>query len=102
MNDMIKKLVDIDEQAKSYSEETKKETARIEAEIKSECEKIYADKMDAAMAEVEKESKKLTESAEQTFQQNESKRKAELEKLETDFEKNSESWVNTIVNNVLS
>ena len=29
MNDMIKKLVDIDEQAKSYSEETKKETARI-------------------------------------------------------------------------
>lgn len=102
MNDMIKKLVDIDEQAKSYSEETKKETARIEAEIRSECEKIYSDKMNEAMAEVEAESKKLAESAEQAFQQNETKRKAEIEKLDADFEKNSEGWVNTIVNNVLS
>ena len=102
MNDMIKKLVDIDEQAKSYSEETKKETARIEAQIKVECEKIYSDKMDAAMAEVEKKSKELADSAEQSFQQNEKKRKAEIEKLEADFEKNSEGWVNTIVNNVLS
>ncbi|MCH5299222.1 MAG: hypothetical protein J1E96_05600 [Ruminococcus sp.] len=102
MNDMIKKLVDIDEKAKSYSEETKRETARIEAEIKAECEKIYSDKIDEAMAEVENESKKLSDSAEQAFLQNENKRKAEIEKLEADFEKNSESWVNTIVNNVLS
>ncbi len=102
MNDMIKKLVEIDEQAKSYSEETKRETARIEEEIKSECKKIYSDKMDAAMAEVEKESKELAEAAEQTFRQNESKRKAELEKLEANFAKNSENWVNTIVKNVLS
>lgn len=102
MNDMIKKLVDIDEQAKSYSEETKRETARIEAEIKTECEKIYSDKMDAAMAEVEKESKKLSDSAEQVFLKNENKRKEAIKKLEADFEKNSEGWVNTIVNNVLS
>ena len=58
MQDIIKKLVDIDNQAKQYSEETKKQKLELEKEIEDEVKKIHDKYMAQAAEEAEAERKK--------------------------------------------
>ena len=49
MNDVIKKLVEIDEKAKAFGEETQKQKEEYEEKIKEESKKVYEKYMSDAL-----------------------------------------------------
>lgn len=102
MQDVIKKLVDIDEQAKVFSEETNKEKEKLEISIQEETEKIYDKYMTDAKAEVETEKKKIDSEGAAKFEKDEARRKEQVQDLKRKFEENSDKWVEQIVESVIS
>lgn len=101
MKDIIKELVDIDEQAKLYSEETKKQKEALEKEIEEEVQKIQDKYKAEAKEEVELKKQDIEKKSANKFNINEEKRKAAMSKLQRQFDENSEKWVNEIVEDVL-
>lgn len=102
MQDVIKKLVDIDEQAKKFSEETNKEKEKLEVQIKEETEKIYEKYMSDAKAEVETEKKKIEADGAAKFENSEEHRKEQVQALKAKFDENADKWVEQIVSEVIS
>lgn len=102
MQDMIKKLVEIDEQARLYSEETERERDRLEHEIELDAKAIEEKYMADAKDEVEKETEALKQKNAESFEKKDNIRKASLKKLEEKFRSEKDNWVNRIVDNVLS
>ncbi|MCH5304581.1 MAG: hypothetical protein J1E41_06930 [Ruminococcus sp.] len=102
MKDVIKKLVDIEEQAKIFNEETNRQKKSLEKEISLETKKIYDKYMADAKAEVEKQSEIIKEESQKSFEKNEKKRLESAKKLQEKFDENAEGWVDTIINNVLA
>lgn len=101
MKDIIKELVDIDEQAKLYSEETKKQKEALEKEIEEEVQKIQDKYKAEAKEEVELKKQDIEKKSADKFNINEEKRKAAMSKLQRQFDENFEKWVNEIVEDVL-
>lgn len=102
MQDVIKKLVDIDEQAKEFSEETNKEKEKLEIQIQEETEKIYDKYMSDAKTEVETEKKKIDSDGAAKFEKGEARRKEQIQALKQNFDENADKWVEQIVEAVLS
>ena len=102
MQDVIKKLVDIDEQAKVYSEETNKEKEKLEVEIQEETERIHEKYMADAKAEVEAQKKKVEADSAAKFEKGEARRKEQTQALRDSFDKNADKWVEQIVEDVIS
>lgn len=102
MQDVIKKLVDIDEKAKLYNEETKKEKNKLELEIQKETEKIHDKYLEDAKNEVENEKKKIEAEGVAKFEKNAAKRKEQTEALKKKFDENADNWVDQIVDEVLN
>ena len=102
MKDMIKKLVDIDERAKSYKEETLRQKADLEKEIEKEANLAYEKHITDAKSSAEAESKLVEENAEAAYKKNRDKNKASLDKLESVYSDNRDKWVDEIVNRVLA
>ena len=92
MKDVIKELVDIDEQAKKYNEETNKQKEALESQIDEEVKQIHDRYMADAKVEVEAKKKQI---------EKEAKRKASAEKLQKKFDENADKWVNEIVEDIL-
>lgn len=101
MTDMIKKLVDIDEQAKLLSRETEKEKERLARELEVEKKEVY----DRYMLDAEKragcESGKLREEAAKAFEKKEQQRAKALDELNEKYSANREKWVDEIVKRTL-
>ena len=102
MKDIIKELVDIDEQAKHYSEETEKQKEKYEKEIKKETKKIHDKYMADAEAEVKAQGEKLEKDSFNKFSMDEKKREAAMQKLQKKYDDNADKWVDTIVKDVLN
>ena len=102
MQDVIKKLVDIDEQAKVFNEETNKEKEKLEVQIKEETEKIYDKYMADAKVEVETEKKKIDSEGAAKFEKGEERRKEQAQSLKQKFDANADKWVEQIVESVIS
>ena len=102
MQDVIKKLVDIDEQAKVYSEETNKEKEKLEADIQQETERIYEKYMADAKADVEAQKKTIEANSASKFEEGEARRKEQIKALRDKFDENSDKWVEQIVEEVIS
>ncbi len=101
MKDVIKELVDIDEQAKKYNEETNKQKEALESQIDEEVKQIHDRYMADAKVEVEAKKKQIEKENLEKFQANEAKRKASAEKLQKKFDENADKWVNEIVEDIL-
>ena len=102
MKDIIKELVDIDEQAKHYSEETEKQKEKYEKEIKKETKKIHDKYMADAEAEVKAQGEKLEKDSFNKFSMDEKKREAAMQKLQKKYDDNADKWVDTRVKDVLN
>ncbi|MBR2109248.1 MAG: hypothetical protein IJ932_04790 [Ruminococcus sp.] len=102
MQDVIKKLVDIDEQAKVFNEETNKEKEKLEVQIQEDAEKIYEKYMSDAKVEVETEKKKIDADGAAKFEQGEARRKEQAQVLKNKFDANADKWVEQIVESVIS
>ena len=81
MTDMIKKLVDIDEQAKLLSRETEKEKERLARELEAEKKEVYDRYMLDAEKRAGSESGKLREEAAKAFEKKEQQRAKALDEL---------------------
>lgn len=101
MKDVIKELVDIDEQAKKYNEETKKQKEVLENQIDEEVKQIHDRYMADAKVNAEAQKKQIEKENLEKFQANEAKRKASAEKLQQKFDANADKWVNEIVEDIL-
>ncbi len=102
MNDMIKKLVDIDDYAKLYEKETKRLAERLSRETDTQAEAVYEKYMADARLQVEKDCEYIRKNAEQSFIENEKRRNAVLKMLDEQFNQNHNKWVNDIVERVLA
>lgn len=102
MEDIIKKLVEIDEQAKAYDDETKKQKEALESEIIAETEKIRDKYMAEAEKTVEKEKEEIKNIAADSFKRSEAKRDKSISDLKSNFDNNVDKWVDRIVAEVLA
>ena len=102
MQDLLKKIIEMDEQARKIDQQAKTEKLKSEAEVEELREKIYTDYIVRAKERIEKNTavdkakaeKKLAEAA-----KNAEKAKKEMTAL---YEKNKNSWVDEIVARVLA
>lgn len=101
MQDVIKKLVDIDEQAKAFGEETKKQKEEYEVQINDESQKIYEKYIDDAKAEVENQKKKIESESKEKFEKNKALTAKQTEALKKKFDENADRWVDEIVADIL-
>lgn len=102
MQDVIKKLVEIDEQAKAFGEETKKQKEEYEIRIQEEAQKEYSKHMEDAEKEVERQKKIVESESEEKFKKNEAFRAEQIREIKRKFDENADKWVDEIVAEVLS
>lgn len=101
MQDIIKKLVDIDEQAKAFGEETKKQKEEYEVQISEESKKIYEKYIDDAKAEVEAQKEKIESESKEKYEKTKALTQKQSEALKKKFDENADRWVDEIVADVL-
>ncbi len=101
MKDVIKELVDIDEKAKLYSEETQRKKEELEKDIEAETKRVYEKHMEDAKAEVEAQKKVIEAEGERKFLSNKKLREEQVLKLQKKFDANADKWVKQIVSEVI-
>lgn len=101
MQDMLKKIIEMDEKARQMKEEAQLEKAATEKEIEDIKHKIYNDYIERAKERIEKNSQIDRESAEKSWEITKAKHKSVLIELEAMYDQNHENWVEEIVNRVL-
>ncbi len=101
MEDMIRKIVDADNEAKALEEATLKEKEALENSIDDECKKIYDKYMSEAIRTAEKNDESEEKNAEKRWNEVQKKQKSAQIKLKADYEHNCNKWVDEIVERVL-
>lgn len=101
MENMIKKIVDADNDAKAMESASLKEKDVLKKQIEEEAQKIYDKYMDEAQKTVEKNDAYEEKQAQLQTQMIENKQKSANIKLESDFKLNFDRWVDTIVSRTL-
>lgn len=102
MEDMIKKLVDIDDKAKRLHKENEKQRLVLAHEIETQKKALHEKHMSQARSRVENETESVRNNAEESFRKNEKKREDSKKRLDSQFEKNGEKWIDEIVSRVLA
>mgnify|MGYP007008542610 CR=1 FL=1 len=104
MENMIKKIVDADNEAKAMEKDTLEEKEELSKTIEAETKKIYDDFMAKAEEVVKRndiqETKKLPmtgKKAEQQWEEIQGKHNSVHIKLDSDFKLNCDKWVDEIV-----
>ena len=102
MEDMIRKIVYADNEAKALEEATLKEKEALENSIDEECKKIYDEYMNEALITAEKNDESEEKNAEERWNEVQQKQKSARTKLTADYERNCDKWVDEIVERVLN
>ena len=102
MEDMIKKIVYADNEAKALEEATLKEKEALENSIDEECKKIYDEYMNEALITAEKNDESEEKNAEERWNDVPQKQKSARTTLTADYERNCDIWVDEIVERVLN
>ncbi len=101
MQDMIKRIVEADNQAKALEEENLKATEEEKQRIEEQAEEIYRKYMEQAQAEIEKNDEYLRKKYARKLKDAEAKQASILIKLKSDYEQNCDRWVDEIVSRVI-
>ncbi|MEE1319294.1 MAG: hypothetical protein UHD05_07260 [Ruminococcus sp.] len=101
MENMIRKIVEADNEAKAIELETLKEKEELSKAIEEEAQKIYDKYMNEALETVKRNDLNEEKIAEKQWEEIQKKHKSAQIKLESDYELNCDKWVDTIVNRVL-
>ena len=102
MQDMLKKIIEMDEQARLVKEQAIKEKAATEQEIIETKKKIYDDYIDRAKDRVRKNLEVDKANAEKEWELTQAKNQAALQNLDKMYNENHEMWVNQIVDRVIN
>lgn len=94
---MIKKIVDADNEAKAMEKDTLEEKEELSKTIEAETKKIYDDFMAKAEEVVKRNDIQETKKAEQQWEEIQGKHNSVHIKLDSDFKLNCDKWVDEIV-----
>ena len=101
MQDMIKRIVEADKQAKELEEANKKAAEKEKQKIDEEAEAIYRQYMEQAKAEIAKNDTYLEKRFSRKLTDISAKQESALIKLRSDYEQNRDRWVDEIVSRVV-
>ncbi|MBR2714808.1 MAG: hypothetical protein IKB73_01220 [Ruminococcus sp.] len=99
---MLKKIIEMDEQARLVKEKAQKEKADAEKEIIETKERIYNDYINRAKERVEKNLEVDKQNAEKAWKDAKTKHDATLSALQTTADKMHDQWVKEIVDRTLN
>ena len=102
MQDMIKRIVEADNQAKALEEANKIAAEKEKQKIEEEAAAIYKKYMDEAKAEIAKNDAYLDKRTERKLRDISARQESLLIKLKADYEQNRDRWVDEIVSRVVS
>lgn len=101
MQDMLKKIIEMDEQARLVKEQAKKEKIATEKEIIETKKKIYNDYIERAKERVRKNLEVDKANAQKEWEAFSEKNEAIKSELERVDKENHDMWVDTIVSRVI-
>lgn len=102
MQNMLKKIIEMDEQARLVKEQAIKEKAATEQEIIETKKKIYNDYIDRAKDRVRKNLEVDRANAEKEWEKAQAKNQETLVNLDKMYNENHDMWVNQIVERVIN
>lgn len=102
MEEMIRRIIDMDKQARQITEDAKKHKFDAESEIQQRRAQIFSEYMERAnkrLKLIEEEQKKI---GEEIWAETEAKNKRTLERLSEIDARQHQQWVDQLVNRVLN
>ena len=102
MQNMLKKIIEMDEQARLVKEQAIKDKAATEQEIIETKKKIYNDYIDRAKDRVRKNLEVDRANAEKEKKKAQAKNQETLVNLDKMYSENHDMWVNQIVERVIN
>lgn len=102
MENMIKKIVDADNEAKTLEQNALKEKEELEKQIEDEAKQIYDKYMGEAEETVRRNNVNEENKARQQLIEIQKKQNSVKIKLQADFDRNSDKWVDEIVSRALA
>lgn len=102
MQDMIKRIIEADNEAKALEKATEVSVEKEKVKIEEDAEAIYQKYMDDAQEEIKRDSEYLEKRTERSIAEANSKQESTLIKLRADFEHNRDRWADEIFNRVIS
>jgi hypothetical protein len=100
MQDMIKRIVDADNEAKALEEANKKAAEKEKLRIEEEAKEIYQGYMDEAQKTIAKNDAYLEKRFARKLTEVEARQESTLIKMKSDYESNRDRWVDEIVSRV--
>ena len=101
MQDMLKKIIEMDEQARLVKEQANKEKIATEKEIIETKKRIYDDYIERAKERVRKNLEVDKANCEKSWEATSKKHSSIISELETTDKENHDKWVNEIVARVI-
>lgn len=101
MQDMIAKIVEMDEKAREMTAQAQREKAMSEQDIAQAKEKIYNDFIERARRRIKINEETERKAAEENWKKTEAQHQQTLARLEKVRTENSEKWADEIVKRVL-
>lgn len=102
MENMIKKIVDADNEAKTLEQNALKEKEELEKQIEDEAKQIYYKYMSEAEETVRRNNVNEENKARQQLNEIKKKQNSVNIKLKADFDFNCDKWVNEIVSRTIA
>lgn len=102
MQDMISKIVEMDEKAQELTAEAQKRKADSQQEIAKAKEDIYDEYIARARMHIKEIEEVESKSAEKQWLVTKDKQEKTLKALNDNFSANGDSWVNSIIEKVLA
>ena len=101
MEDMLAKIVEMDEKARELTEEANQEKVSSEADIAKAKEDVYNNYIEKARKRIAKNEITERNAADEKLKKSQQEQKAALERLEKNFSENCDKWVDSIVSAVI-
>lgn len=102
MQDMIKRIIEADNEARALEEKNRKAAEAEKQKIEKEAEEIYQKYMEDAQADIAKNDAYLEKRTVRKLNDVAARQESALIKLKADYEQNRDRWVDEIVSRVIS
>ncbi|MBQ5439598.1 MAG: hypothetical protein IIT49_02310 [Clostridia bacterium] len=102
MDDIISKILQMDETARKMEDEAQAEKIASREEVKQKRQEVYDEYLKSAKTHVEEYKKSESKIAEEKMKETEKRYRGISKALEKKYNDNKEKWVNGIVNGVLT
>lgn len=102
MEDMLAKIVEMDEKARKLTEEANEEKVNLEQDIAKAKEAVYNNYIEEARKRIARNEVTERKAADDKLEEFQQKQKESFERLEKTYSENCDKWVDAIVNQVIN